>query len=114
MLEISRSGHIGGSFSIAEILAVLYFKQMSVNPLDPKDLCATDLSCQRALYANSVFSPAHKGFFPIEHLETFRKIDSNLSGHYCRCARCRCFNRVVRAGTVCSCRNGSSSSGRWF
>lgn len=81
-IRTAGSGHIGGSLSIAEILSVLYFEQMNVDPSDPqkKDRDRLILSkghCSPTLYATL----ALKGFFPVEHLATFRKIDSNLSGH---------------------------------
>lgn len=81
-IQTAGSGHIGGSFSIAEILSVLYFDKMNVDPADPDMACRDRLvlskgHCSPALYA----ALAWKGFFPKEHLSTFRKIDSDLSGH---------------------------------
>jgi len=81
-IQIAGSGHIGGSFSIAEILSVLYFNQMNVDPHQPdiefRDrLVLSKGHCSPTLYA----ALALKGFFPPEHLATFRKIDSDLSGH---------------------------------
>lgn len=78
----AKSGHIGGSMSIAEILSVLYFKQMKIDPENPQLLDRDRLvlskgHCSPALYA----ALALKGFFPVEHLKTFRDIDSDLSGH---------------------------------
>ena len=81
-IQTAGSGHIGGSYSIAEILSVLYFKQMNVDPADP-DKADRDRfiiskgHCSAAVYATL----ALRGFFPVEHLKTFRKIDSDLSGH---------------------------------
>ena len=76
------SGHIGGSMSIAEILSVLYFDEMSIDPKDPHKadrdrLVLSKGHCSPALYSTL----ALRGFFPVEHLKTFRKIDSDLSGH---------------------------------
>lgn len=81
-IEVAGSGHIGGSFSIAEILSVLYFDEMNVDIKEPKKLERDRLvlskgHCSAAMYATL----ALKGFFPVEHLKTFRKIDSDLSGH---------------------------------
>lgn len=81
-IEVAGSGHIGGSFSIAEILSVLYFDQMNVDVNEPKKLERDRLvlskgHCSAAMYATL----ALKGFFPVDHLKTFRKIDSDLSGH---------------------------------
>jgi len=81
-IQAAGSGHIGGSFSIAEILSVLYFNKMNVNPeqpdMDSRDrLVLSKGHCSPVLYA----ALALRGFFSQEHLAAFRKIDSNLSGH---------------------------------
>ncbi|MBQ7720980.1 MAG: transketolase [Clostridia bacterium] len=78
----ANSGHPGGSLSISDILAYLYFNEMNVDPKDP-DCVDRDrfvLSkghCAPALY--SVLSL--KGFSPREDLKTFRQADSYLQGH---------------------------------
>ncbi len=78
----AASGHPGGSLSIAEIMSVLYFKQMNVDPKNPK--CAdrdrfvmSKGHCSPALYGTL----AERGFFPTEDLKTFRQADSYLQGH---------------------------------
>lgn len=81
-IRAAGSGHIGGSFSIAEILAVLYFEQMRVIPEEPDRIDRDRLvlskgHCSPALYSTL----ALRGFFPVEHLRTFRDINSDLSGH---------------------------------
>ncbi len=78
----AASGHPGGSLSIAEILSVLYFKEMNINPDNPSDpdrdrLVLSKGHCSPALYGVL----AERGFFPVEDLKTFRKIDSYLQGH---------------------------------
>jgi len=78
----AASGHPGGSLSIAEILSVLYFKEMNVNPENPSDpdrdrLVLSKGHCTPALYG----ALAEKGYFPVEDIKTFRKIDSYLQGH---------------------------------
>lgn len=78
----AKSGHPGGSLSCTDILTVLYFDEMRVNPKDPNwaDRDRFVLSkghCAPALYATL----ALKGFFPEEDLKTFRRIDSYLEGH---------------------------------
>ena len=82
MLEKSQSGHPGGSLSLAEILSVLYFKEMKVDPSNPQweDRDRFVLSKGHAapvLYA----ALAEKGFFPKEELDSLRKVDSMLQGH---------------------------------
>lgn len=78
----AQSGHPGGSLSIADILAVLYFKEMNVNPKNPKDenrdrLVLSKGHCSPALYATL----ALRGFFDVSELHNFRNINSNLQGH---------------------------------
>ena len=81
-IKNAGSGHIGGSMSVAEILSVLYFYEMNIDPKNPDKadrdrLVLSKGHCSPALY--SVL--AMKGFFPMEHSNTFRRIDSDLSGH---------------------------------
>ena len=82
MVQGSRSGHLGGAFSMAELMAVLYFDKMNVRSEQP-DWAERDrfvLSkghCTVALYPTL----AMRGFFPAERLQEFRKIDGHLSGH---------------------------------
>ncbi len=78
----AASGHPGGSLSIADILAVLYFDVMNVKPDDPKwedrdRLVLSKGHCTPALYG----ALAEKGFFPVSELKKFRQIDSFLQGH---------------------------------
>ena len=65
----AKSGHPGGSLSIADYLTYLYFEEMNIDPKNPKwdDRDRFVLSkghCAPALY--SVL--AHRGYFPVEHL----------------------------------------------
>ena len=77
-----KSGHIGGSLSIADIIAVLYFDEMKIDPQNPNmenrdRFVLSKGHCSPALYA----ALAYRGFFNIEELKTFRNINSNLQGH---------------------------------
>ena len=79
---LAQSGHPGGSLSCADILTVLYFNQMNINPQKPdaegRDRFVLSKGhCSPALYATL----ARKGYFDKELLKTFRKIGSNLQGH---------------------------------
>lgn len=81
-IKSANSGHIGGSFSIAEILSVLYFDQMHIDPKSPKDEDRDRFVLSKGHCTPAAYSAlAMKGFFPIEDLAGFRKIDSYLSGH---------------------------------
>jgi len=76
------SGHIGGSLSAIDILTVLYFQVMRVNPAEPHDpdrdrFVLSKGHCTPALYPVL----ALKGFFPVSDLELFRSINGHLSGH---------------------------------
>lgn len=78
----AASGHPGGSLSCADILTVLYFHEMRIDPKNPnwEDRDRFVLSkghCAPALYA----ALAERGFFPKEDLVKFRSIDSFLEGH---------------------------------
>ena len=82
MVHRARSGHIGGSFSEAEILSALYFYKLRVDPEKP-DWKERD----RFVLSKGHASPAYytalamKGFFDKKELESFRKINSMLQGH---------------------------------
>ena len=76
------SGHPGGSLSCTDILTVLYFNQMNINPQDPKAdgrnrFVLSKGHCAPALYSTL----AKRGYFDESELETLRKLDSNLQGH---------------------------------
>ncbi|HHV96976.1 MAG TPA: transketolase [Clostridiaceae bacterium] len=78
----AASGHPGGSLSCTDILTVLYFHEMRVDPKNPNwpDRDRFVLSkghCAPALYATL----AERGFFPVEELVKFRSIESYLQGH---------------------------------
>ena len=82
MVEKAHSGHIGGAFSLSEIMAVLYFDQMRIRPEEPHwpDRDRFVLSkghCTVALYPTL----ALRGFFDVALLDTFRRADGHLSGH---------------------------------
>lgn len=78
----AKSGHPGGSLSIADTLTYLYFAKMNVDPKNPsfKDRDRLVLSkghCAPALY--SVL--ANRGYFDVDELKTLRHIGSRLQGH---------------------------------
>ena len=77
-----KSGHPGGSLSIADIMTVLYFNEMNIDKENPKNenrdrLVLSKGHCAPALYATL----ANYGFFEIEELKTLRNIESMLQGH---------------------------------
>lgn len=77
-----QSGHPGGSLSIADIMTVLYFYEMNIDPNMPKKedrdrLVLSKGHCAPALYSTL----AQRGYFDVEELKKLRKIDSRLQGH---------------------------------
>jgi transketolase len=82
MVQKAHSGHIGGAFSMSEIMSVLYFDKMNIRPQEPdweeRDRFVLSKGhCTVALYPTL----ALRGFFEMERLDTFRRIDGHLSGH---------------------------------
>ena len=78
----AKSGHPGGSLSIADILTVLYFNELKIDENNPNweerdRVILSKGHCSPALYS----ALANRGFFKVEDLKTFRKIDSYLQGH---------------------------------
>ena len=78
----ASSGHPGGSLSIADILSVLYFDEMNVDPKDPKNPDRDRFVLSKGHTCPAYYAAlAEKGFFDKELLLTFRKPDSILQGH---------------------------------
>lgn len=81
-IENAGSGHVGGSLSLAEILSVLYFKEMNIDPSKADDPNRDRFVLSKGHCAPAVYAAlALRGYFPVSDLLTLRKIDSNLSGH---------------------------------
>lgn len=78
----AKSGHPGGSLSIAEILAVLYFNQMNIDEKNPKAKERDRLVLSKGHTAPALYSAlALRGFFDMDELNHFRNINSILQGH---------------------------------
>ncbi len=78
----ASSGHPGGSLSIADLLAYLYFDVMNVDPKNPKDPNRDRFVLSKGHTAPAIYSTlAERGFFPKEDIKTFRRADSYLQGH---------------------------------
>ena len=78
----AASGHPGGSLSIADILTYLYFEEMNIDPADPKMEERDRFVLSKGHTSPALYSTlAHRGFFPVEDLKTFRKLGSYLQGH---------------------------------
>lgn len=78
----AQSGHPGGSLSIAEALTYLYFEVMNIDPKNPKNPDRDRFVLSKGHTAPALYSAlALRGYFPVEDIKTFRKIDSYLQGH---------------------------------
>ena len=78
----AKSGHPGGSLSIADIVTYLYFEKMNVNPENPNDENRDRFVLSKGHTAPALYAAlALKGFFPVELIKTLRKPDSILQGH---------------------------------
>ena len=75
-------GHPGGSLSIADIMAYLYFEEMKVDPKNPKWEGRDRFVLSKGHTAPALYATlAERGFFDKEELKTLRKFDSRLQGH---------------------------------
>jgi transketolase len=82
MITYGQWGHIGGSFSLAELLSVLYFQAMTVDPADPRweqrdRLVLSKAHASPALYA----ALALRSFFPTDKVYSYCELGGMLEGH---------------------------------
>ena len=78
----AKSGHPGGSLSCADILTYLYFKQMNIDPKNPKMPDRDRFVLSKGHAAPALYSVlAERGYFDTELLKTLRHIGSILQGH---------------------------------
>jgi len=78
----AKSGHPGGSLSAADIITYLYFAEMNIDSGNPKKSDRDRFVLSKGHVAPALYSVlAHKGYFPVEDLETLRKVGSYLQGH---------------------------------
>jgi len=75
-------GHVGGCLSVADVLAVLYFDVMNINPKKPKEEGRDRFVMSKGHAGPALYSAlAEKGFFPIEMLATLNRPNTNLPSH---------------------------------
>ena len=78
----AKAGHPGGSLSAADVFTYLYFKELNIDPKDPKKDDRDRFVLSKGHTAPGLYSAlANRGFFPVEDLPTLRHIDSYLQGH---------------------------------
>lgn len=81
MITYSQWGHIGGAFSMAELLAVLYFKTMKLDPAQPKMETRDRLILSKAHGSPALYAAlALADFMPIEKIYTYCELNG-LEGH---------------------------------
>ena len=78
----AKAGHPGGSLSAAEVFTYLYFKEMNIDPANPRWEDRDRFVLSKGHTAPGLYSVlAYRGYFPVEDLPTLRHIDSYLQGH---------------------------------
>ena len=78
----AKCGHPGGSLSAADLFTYLYFKEMNVDPANPKWEDRDRFVLSKGHTAPGLYAAlALRGFFPVEDLLTLRKVGSYLQGH---------------------------------
>ena len=81
-VHAANSGHPGGSLSIADIMAYLYFEEMKIDPENPKADGRDRFVLSKGHTAPALYAAlALKGFFNASELAKLRQVDSFLQGH---------------------------------
>jgi len=78
----AKAGHPGGSLSAADVFTYLYFREMNIDPKNPKWEDRDRFVLSKGHTAPGLYAAlALRGYFPVEALPTLRHIDSFLQGH---------------------------------
>ena len=78
----AKAGHPGGSLSAADVFTYLYFKELNIDPKNPKWEDRDRFVLSKGHTAPGLYAAlAERGFFPAADLPTLRHIDSYLQGH---------------------------------
>lgn len=81
-IHSAQSGHPGGALSCADILTVLYFNQMNINPKEPNAEGRDRFILSKGHASAALYSTlANRGYFEKSELKSFRNINSILQGH---------------------------------
>lgn len=82
MIYEAQSGHPGGALSAADIITALYFKEMNINPNDPKWEDRDRFVLSKGHVCPILYAALGKlGYFPKEYLHKLRQEGSILQGH---------------------------------
>ncbi len=78
----AKSGHPGGSLSIADVMTYLYFSELNVDPQNPHWVDRDRFVLSKGHAAPALYAVlAEKGFFPVDELKTLRHTGAMLQGH---------------------------------
>lgn len=78
----AKSGHPGGALSCTDILTAIYFNLANVEPNNPQKADRDRVILSKGHASAALYSVlAHRGYFDLEELKTFRKLHSKLQGH---------------------------------
>lgn len=78
----AKAGHPGGSLSASDMFAYLYFKELRIDPKQPKAVGRDRFVLSKGHTAPGLYAAlAHRGYFPVADLPTLRHIGSYLQGH---------------------------------
>ena len=78
----AKAGHPGGSLSAADMFTYLYFKEMNIDPADPRKADRDRFVLSKGHTAPGLYATlANRGFFPTEDMPTLRHTGSYLQGH---------------------------------
>lgn len=81
-VHAAKSGHPGGSLSIADVITYLYFEEMNIDPANPQKPDRDRMVLSKGHTAPALYAAlAEKGYFPRGELPKLRRIDSFLQGH---------------------------------
>ena len=81
-IHAAKAGHPGGSLSAADLFTYLYFKEMRIDPANPRWEDRDRFVLSKGHTAPGLYAAlANRGYFPVEDLLTLRHIGSHLQGH---------------------------------
>ncbi len=84
ILHEKGTGHWGGAASAAELLVTLYFDTLRIRPEEPDWTDRDRFVLSKGHASCMLYSVlAHRGYFPVEELGSFRQLNSRLQGHPC-------------------------------
>ena len=81
----AKAGHPGGSLSAADVFTYLYFEEMHIDPKNPDDPDRDRFVLSKGHNTPAYYAVlAHRGYFPVDELLTFRHLGTRLQGHPCK------------------------------